>query len=387
MRAVVTGMIGTYPVGGVVWDYGQYLLGLEHLGWDVYYLEDTGQWGYDLARDEMVGDGSYAAAFLDRELALLSPTLSRRWHFRSGDGTLHGMSADELDDVLADADLFLNVSGSCVLRERYVHSRNKVLIDTDPGTNHFEVFPRAHRRRQTGKHGFGYSHHDHFFTYATLIGDPLCPLPMLDMPWRTTRPPVVIDEWDSSGTGTAWTTVLTWDPYRRRRIHNGDESYGGKAEEFWRISHLPTLVDAEFEVALGGISPPVRRLEQRGWRVLPSTRVSSSSRDYRSYIEASRGEFSVAKNVYVATYSGWFSCRSVCYLAAGLPVVVQDTGFSSWLPVGEGLHVFTNVEEAAAAIKAVEADYDAQRAAALRVAEEHFAAEVVIGDLLSDVLD
>ena len=92
--------------------------------------------------------------------------------------------------------------------------------------------------------------------------------------------------------------------------------------------------------------------------------ISRTAQSYREYIESSRGEFSVAKNVYVATRCGWFSCRSVCYLAAGRPVVVQDTGFSEQLPTGSGLLCFSTPDEAARALGQVESDYDRHRNAA-----------------------
>src|SRR5262245_26679049 len=132
MRAVVTGMIASYPVGGVAWDYGQYALGLERLGFEVYYLEDTGWQTYDPVRGCYGEDCSYAVEFLGRTLAELSPTLGRRWHFRHADGTRYGPSAGAFTEVVAGADLFLNVSGGTLLRDEYMACPRKVLIDTDP---------------------------------------------------------------------------------------------------------------------------------------------------------------------------------------------------------------------------------------------------------------
>jgi hypothetical protein len=142
VRAVVTGMIAAYPVGGVAWDYGQYLLGLERLGFEVFYLEDSGEPAYDPVRRTYDADASYAVAFLGRSLAGLSPGLERRWHFRGADGRTSGLDAGELAAVVRSADLFLNVSGGCLLRDEYAASRRKVLIDTDPGRNHFVNYPR-----------------------------------------------------------------------------------------------------------------------------------------------------------------------------------------------------------------------------------------------------
>src|SRR3954452_23056538 len=117
MKAIVTGMIATYPVGGVAWDYGQYALGLERLGFEVYYLEDTGLDAYDPEKREYGVDGRYGAGFLEASLAALSPTLATRWHLRACDGTTQGLAGADFADVLAEASLFLNVSGSALVRD------------------------------------------------------------------------------------------------------------------------------------------------------------------------------------------------------------------------------------------------------------------------------
>src|SRR6476659_7292805 len=123
MIAIVTGMIATYGVGGVVWDYGQYAIGLERLGFDVYYLEDTGWQTYDPRKGMYGDDGSYGAAYLEQSLASISPTLGSRWRFRNMDGTAYGLGEEQFGEVLAAADLFLNVSGSTLLRDEYMHCK------------------------------------------------------------------------------------------------------------------------------------------------------------------------------------------------------------------------------------------------------------------------
>ncbi len=139
MRAIVTGAIATYPVGGVAWDYGQYALGLERLGLEVYYLEDTGvpSYTYDPAVGGYVEDCSHGVQMVQQSLDLLSPTLGRRWHVRAVDGRTFGLSSADMEEVVAGADLFLNVSGSCLLRDEYRRCRRKVFLDTSPGCNHF----------------------------------------------------------------------------------------------------------------------------------------------------------------------------------------------------------------------------------------------------------
>jgi glycosyltransferase involved in cell wall biosynthesis len=138
---------------------------------------------------------------------------------------------------------------------------------------------------------------------------------------------------------------------------------------------------ARLEVAIGGAHPR-DRWRSLGWSVIDSHSISVTPADYRGYIQRSRGEFSVAKNVYVATGSGWFSCRTVCYLAAGRPAVVQDTGFSEFLPTGRGLFAFSDIDSAGAGIAAVEADYPAHQEAAREIARRYFAWDLVLKDLL-----
>jgi hypothetical protein len=139
------------------------------------------------------------------------------------------------------------------------------------------------------------------------------------------------------------------------------------------------------QVAAGGNEVPRDRWRDLGWSVIDSHSISESADDYRGYIESSRGEFSVAKNVYVGTRCGWFSCRSVCYLAAGRPVVIQDTGFSEALPVGEGLLAFDDLGSATRGIESVESDYQAHGEAALEVARSCFDSDRVLSELLERV--
>jgi len=269
MKAVVTGMIATYPVGGVAWDYGQYALGLERLGWDVYYLEDTRWEAYDPIRGEYGADYRYGVKFLNGSLARLSPTLSRRWHVRAMNGEAFGMSAANLASVLEDAELFINVSGGTLLREEYMKCRRKVLIDSDPGWNHFVNFP-GWDANPGWQGSLGYRAHDDFFTYAERIGRTDCELPSLGIQWQPTRPPVVLDLWQSQPPGTNWTTVMTWDNFRRPIEWNG-KVYGTKELEFGRIESLPQRIAGCFELAVGGTSPPKERWQSRGWSVITHT--------------------------------------------------------------------------------------------------------------------
>ena len=186
MKAIVAGMIATYPVGGVAWDYGQYALGLERLGFEVYYLEDSGLDSYHPAERAYGAAYGYGIGFLQQSLAALSPGLGKRWHVRTPEGATHGLPPEDFRDVLAEADVLLNVSGSALMRDEYLPCRNKVLIDTDPGLTQLRNFPQWDARPNwMGTHG--YRAHDHFFTYAELIGTAQCDLPTLDLAWQPMR--------------------------------------------------------------------------------------------------------------------------------------------------------------------------------------------------------
>ncbi len=381
MRAIITGMIATYPVGGVAWDYGQYILGLNELGFETYYLEDTGGPTYD-PNERLYGDDcSYGVRFLRESLASLSPELTDRWHFRSAGGERYGLPRNRLDQLLQDADLFLNVSGSALLRDEYMACPCKVLIDTDPGWNHFVNYPQWDAAPGwQGTHG--YRAHNHFFTYAEQLGSPDCLLPDMGLSWHPTRPPVALDRWHAHGTGGAWTTVMTWNNFLKPVEYQG-RVFGTKEMEFAKIENTPSKHRSlAFQIAKGGADAPVDRWQAAGWDVIDSHSISSTLNDYRSYIESSRGELSVAKNLYVATRSGWFSCRSACYLAAGRPVIIQDTGFSDVIPTGRGLLAFDDCLGADAAVNAVEFNYAAHSRAAREIAAEFFDARQVVKNLL-----
>jgi len=205
----------------------------------------------------------------------------------------------------------------------------------------------------------------------------------MGLTWQPTRPVVVRDRWQAQGPGDTWTTVMTWKDFDDFVQYEG-VTYGTKEIEFARVEALPSQTNVKLQLAVGG-TPPLERLREVGWSILDSHHVSRTAESYRQYIQGSRGEFSVAKNVYVATRSGWFSCRSVCYLAAGLPVVVQDTGFSDLIPTGQGLFAFTDLPEAARALKTVESDYSFHQEAARDLARTHFDSDLVLGRMLEHI--
>jgi hypothetical protein len=153
--------------------------------------------------------------------------------------------------------------------------------------------------------------------------------------------------------------------------------------EFLKIIDLPQYVRWSLELALScGDAEAICTLERHDWRVVDAFTLSQRISPYREYILGSCGEFTVAKDQNVRLRSGWFSDRSACYLAAGKPVITQDTAFGNVLPAGAGLFAFRTVEDIVAACDVIDANYAAQSRAAHAVGEQYFKAETVLRGML-----
>ena len=378
LRIVVTGLIAQHPrLGGVAWDYVQFAAGLARLGHDVYYLEDSGEWPY-LAE----GGATKASWIADdptpnvRHLATVMERfgLGDRWLYRFPiEPRWYGLPDDGRRQVLETADLLVNVSGTLVRPWEYRQILRLAYVDSDPGFTQVKLaLPRGQKTFQRRL-----ATHDVFFSFGERIRETAL---ANDVGWRPTRQPILLSEWTTeSRPRNVFTTVMSWTSYRPLR-HAG-LSLGEKDVEFRRFVDLPRAVrPARLEVALGGTRherwesaagdarTPQEALSEAGWRVVDAAAVSGDLDAYRRYVRSSKAEWSVAKNGYVTGETGWFSCRSACYLAAGRPVVVQDTGFRDVLPVGEGVLAFATPEEAADAVRAVEGDYARHSRAARELA-------------------
>jgi hypothetical protein len=386
LRVVVTGFIGQHPLGGVTWDYLQYVLGLHLLGHDVYYLEDTGEWPYNpggtAGADWVVADCSQNVQHLGEVMARFG--LGDRWAFRCPIGPeWAGLPERRREDVLASADLLINVSGSLAYPQRYRAVERLAYIDSDP------VFTQIKLAQGLRRFSERVELHDVYFSFGERLGEEV---PATGHRWFPTRQPIVLAEWrPATPQRERFTTVMNWASYDA--LSYDGQTYGQKNVEFERFLELPSLVaPTELEIAVRRTrrrkrpSAPVERLERKGWRIVDPNEVCAGLDGYRHYVETSRGEWSVAKNGYVIGKPGWFSCRSACYLAAGRPVVVEDTGFADVLPVGEGLLTFQTTDGAAAAIRAVESDYDRHSAAARAIAEQYFDSDRVLTRLLEEAL-
>lgn len=379
LRVIVSGYLAQYPLGGVAWDYMQFVLGFARLGHDVYYVEDTRQWPYDPRSDGLGEDCAYNVQYLSDLFSRFG--LEDRWSLRFfWTDEWFGLSGAQRAEVLESADLLVNVSGALADPGIVGEGVVRAYVDTDPVFTQIKlVRGDDHLRRQVDAH-------DVRFTVGETLGEGT---PDTGHLWIPMRHPIEVSEWRTEAPpGATFTTVMNWTSYKD--IEFEGDVYGQKDTEFRRFLELPARVPtAELEVAVNSGKTrhaPREHLRHLGWRVSDPRQVCPDLESYRSYIQTSRAEWSVAKNGYVKARCGWFSGRSAAYLAAGRPVVVQDTGFSQTLPTGEGIVPFTTLDEAAAAVEDVLARPELHAQAACEIAESCFDSIVVLDALVEGAL-
>jgi len=384
MRIVVAGGAGAMPFAGVGWQVTQYLEGFRRLGHDVFYLEDTQRWPYDPIADSVSDDAGPAVAYV---AALMKRCgLPDAWAYRDvAGGALHGASERRLSAVLADSDVLVNLSGATVLREEHLQVGIRVYLETDPVLPQIEI---AQGRKFTIDFLAAHTHH---FTYGANFGAADCGVPIERFKYFPTRPPVILDWWESSPhapslDGRAFTTIANWKQDGKNIEWGGEVLTWSKHIEFERFLSLPMRVQIPIELALAiDDTSAVGRLRSAGFSIRSARPLSQDLDAYRDYIHSSAGEFSVAKEQNIRLRSGWFSDRTATYLAAGRPAIVQDTGFGCALPTGDGLFAFSTLEDAIAAFELVSSSYSRQSLAARAIAEEYLRAETILAKLLSDV--
>ncbi len=380
MRVVVLGMMGRTPFAGVAWQVLHYLEGFRRAGCDVFYVEDTGSWPYDPEQNTITDNPAYTVRYVAALMEWVG--LPNGWSYAGPDGTTYGLPGPEVARLLASADALVNLTGATVLRDEHMVVPVRLYVETDPVLPQIEV---ALGREFTIDLLAAHTHH---VTFGENVGRADCPVPVGPFAYRPTRQPVVVDWWtpDSRSRGRRFTTVATWRQSGRDVVWRGDTYTWSKHHEFNKVIDLPKRTSEPLELALAcDDAETLATLRRNGWTVVDALQVSRDLDRYRSYILGSRGEFTVAKDQNVRLRSGWFSDRSACYLAAGKPVVTQDTGFGDVIPTGEGLFAFSTVDEAGAALDAIAADYARHAAAARALAEEYFDAQRVVGRLLADV--
>jgi len=379
-RAVVLGMMTKMPVAGVVWQTMHYLHGLEQCGYEAWYVEAHARTPSALMRTEHDDSSALAAAFIGATMSRFG--LPDRWAFHAlhDDGACYGLDSRALQGLYDSADVIFNLHGGTIPREELTRTGRLVYVETDPVQLQVELHQGVAETEEF------LAPHVAFFTFGENLGAADCGVPVpVGRTFHPTRQPVVVDWWAGrdDGPGRAFTTIGNWRQQWREVELDGTRLGWSKDSQWAKVFELPGRCAVPFELALAShTDDDVARLRAAGWSVVPAGELSGGIDAYRRYIAGSIGELTVAKEQNVVLRSGWFSDRSATYLAAGRPVITQDTAFGAVLPVGEGLFPFGDLDEAAAAVEAVLADPARHRRAALELARDHFEARTVVGDML-----
>jgi hypothetical protein len=370
----VLGYLVRGPLGGVASCWLQYLVGLMRLGHDVYFVEDSDDYPecYDPRTTDTGTDPTYGLEFAAQIFKRVG--LQERWAYHDAHGSRWcGPCADRILDVCSSTDLLLNVGGANPIRPWLAEIPARAFVDLDPVfTQVRHLTDQAARDRAL--------QHTAFFTVGANFGLEQSTIPDDGLPWRPTRQPVVLDHWPvTPGPSTGrLTTVMVWDAYPS--VDYDGVRYGMKSASFGPYMKLPEVVVPSLELAVG--RAPHELLTSNGWSLRDAAVETRDPCAYQRYIQQSKAEFSVAKQGYVITRSGWFSDRSVAYLASGRPVLIQETGFSDWMRTGCGVLPFTCPEEAINGVEEIDRHYAFHCEAARAIAEEYFDAGKVLPGLI-----
>jgi hypothetical protein len=353
--------------GGMQWLNLHYVAGLRALGFEVFWLDVLGlpKKGIQRSLDTMVGGFRAQCEQFG---------LGDHWAVLYDSRKIFGMTESLLHSLCGDAALLINLSGALKDNELLRRIQRRAYFDLDPGFT--QIW--AH------EWDMDLSKHNLFFTVGLNVGQSDFGIPLRGIEWQTFMPPVALEYWPAQTDANAknFTTIGQW---RGQYAVWKDEMYGPKCDEFLKFVELPRKTPQPIELALlihQTETDDLAALRTNNWRLVNPHEAAGGRDGYRSYIQGSRAEFSVAKHGYVKTRSGWLSDRTACYLASGRPVLVQDTGIGKHLPTGKGLLTFTTLEEAVRGIESINADYAAHSVAARKLAEEKFAAPKVLQSIL-----
>ena len=308
LRIIVTGLVAQYPVGGVAWDYLQYVIGLRPPR--SRRLLPRGHLVLALSPGPTDADRTtckYSAAYLKAFFEQYSPELREPMALPApARDELRHVDAQILIEVGAGRQISLSTSAGRAACSRKILSatlrRRSSWIPT-PGYNQIVLSERPSWSENVDRWCANVFAHDHHFTYAENIDSPDCLVPGVGLRWQKTHMPVVGDLWkkvaDTKPTPDApWSTVMTWNVFKGVLEYRGKE-YHGKAVEFEKIIDLPKRLSRPFRLSVGGTKAPFARLSAHGWAVEDGPATTLTPRDYQNFIAASHGEISVAKNVYV----------------------------------------------------------------------------------------
>ncbi len=380
-RIAIAGSLAQKPrQGGHTWQFLNYLLGLRGIGWEVLFLDRLEP---DMCVDAAgnpcaVEDSVNLAYFLD---VMRRFGLGECFSLDFGSGTrVYGMPRAEAREFLRTSAALVNVMGFLVDEDLLAAPPLRVFLDTDPGFGQMWC--------DLGQADL-FRGHDRHVTIAENIGSPACTIPTCGIDWITWRQPIVLAEWPAQpptlpADGGRFTSIGAWrGPYAP--VEHRGHTYGLRVHEFRKYLSLPRMTGSRFEVALdihAAESRDLAALAAHGWTLADPAVVACDPWVYRGYLAGSAAKFMATKGMYVDTRSGWFSERSICYLASGRPVLAQDTGLAGLYPLGTGIVPFTTLEEAASGVAEILGDYPRHARAARAIAEDCFASDAVLGDLL-----
>ncbi len=383
-RIVVMGFMASIPIAGVVWQHLHYIVGLQRLGHEVYYIEDSQRFPYNPVTWETLPDYTFAAetlASLARQYGF-----EDRWAFcaRYLDPVeCVGLSHTRVLELYREADAILNVCGSQELYPALLESSRLIYVESDPGLEQMAIDngdPKSIAKMQA---------HHALFSFGENVGTDRYLVPAHGYAWKPTRQPVVTDLWKSPTpppAGARFTSIANWNTSGLKDIEwRGDKYLWSKSLEFLKFLEAPKLAGEEFELAtIIRDEPTLQRFAECHWRLVAPDPISNDHLKYRDYIQNSKGEFTAAKDQYVRLNTAWFSDRSACYLAAGRPVITQETGFTRFYGGKKGLFAFRTLEEIGEAVREINADYATHAQAAYEIAAEYFEATKVLARLLED---
>jgi hypothetical protein len=390
LKIVVGGFIGLFPTGGATWDYIQYPLGLKWMGHDVYYIEDTMLYPVYQSGGDSWDDCSGGVEYLKK--AMEKVDMGDRWAYRDvATGKLYGMTEAKLKEVCESADVLINVSSALFMRDEYLQIPVKILVDTDPMFTQYQYHDKLAQGGKAAEAATAYmKSHDLFFTFGLNIGQPDCRIPQFDFEWHTTKKPICLKEWDQSLNGSkfGFTTIMNWT--ERPDFVFENESWGQKNKEFKKFYELPVLSGQKFEIIINrpkdeATAKSMEYLRSCGWDILNADEHISDKEEYQNFVQSSFAEFSITKETYIKSNSGWFSGRSAVYLASGRPVVTQDTMWSKYIPSGHGVIAINDLQSAVEAIEEVTGNYEHHSKVAKEIAKEYFDSYKVLGDILKHI--
>jgi hypothetical protein len=364
-------------MGGMAWHYLQYGMGLAALGHDVYCFEDSNDypWScYDPVRHLSDTDPSYGIQFAARTFDRVG--LGERWaYYNAHTSSWLGPCGSRAVELCGTADLLINVGHANPVRPWYLSIPVRVLVDTDPAFTQIRNLTDPALRERALQHTA-------FFSFGENIAFGRSTAPNDGMPWQATRQPVMVEAWPwkLGSIQSRFSTVMQWDSYPAREYQG--RRYGLKSDSFESFWDLPAKTGPVFELALGNAKAPRASLQDKGWIIRDPIELTRDPWAYQDYIQASKGEFTVAKHGYVVSRSGWFSERSAVYLASGRPVITEETGFSDWIPTGAGVFSFCTPDEVLDAIEQIDSRYDFHCQAARDIAAEFFDSRGVLTRLV-----